>query len=154
MLKDWHPENPGAETIAIGSHKRVKWRCNECDAEWEQEPRYKAEESGCPMCVKKSRAALKEQITGKKQQQPGLMKDVRPDLVAQYDPENEVPLEEVTHGSKYKAAWICKDCGHKWLARVCNRVLKNNGCPTVECQRKTRAQRKAAKVAALKELRK
>lgn len=54
-----------------------------------------------------------------------------PILAAEWDyPHNAKTPQEITGGSNYRAAWICKN-GHQWRTVVGNRTnLKNlNGCP-------------------------
>lgn len=55
----------------------------------------------------------------------------RPDLVVQWDPNNELSPSEVSCGSHKKVSWIC-DKGHSWEAVIKNRALLNSGCPYCE----------------------
>ena len=72
------------------------------------------------------------------------MKDERPDLVKEFDSENDEPVDSLTCGSAYRAIWNCARCGHQWEARVQSRVKENSGCPTLECQRIKRKKTRAA----------
>jgi len=54
----------------------------------------------------------------------------RPDLLSQWDPNNELSPSSVTCGSHKKVSWICNN-GHIWKAVVKNRV-QGSGCPYCE----------------------
>jgi len=67
--------------------------------------------------------------------------DNHPDISADWDFKANAPLtpDRVSRASDFRAAWICRNCGHKWISRVGNRTSLKRGCP--ECARK-RVQRK------------
>ena len=52
----------------------------------------------------------------------------RPDLLAQWSPDNDLSPSDVSYGSNKKVMWIC-DKGHSWSATVKNRVLADSKCP-------------------------
>lgn len=57
-----------------------------------------------------------------------------PALMEEWDyNRNEIEPSQISVGSKYKAFWICKECGHRWSAVVYSRT-HNIGCP--ECGKK------------------
>ena len=52
-----------------------------------------------------------------------------PKLALEWHPtKNKKTAAEVTYGSGQKVWWKCRE-KHKWEAMVCNRSLRNNGCP-------------------------
>ncbi len=55
----------------------------------------------------------------------------RPDLLAQWSPDNEISPFDVSCGSHKKVLWTC-DKGHTWAATVKNRALRGSGCPYCE----------------------
>lgn len=61
--------------------------------------------------------------------------DVFPLLLEEwdYDKNKESPYSYFV-GSPDKVWWICKDCGHKWIAKISKRTLENTGCG--ECSKK------------------
>ena len=61
----------------------------------------------------------------------GSLAEERPDLLSQWDINNEISPDEVSCGSHKKVWWICSK-GHKWEAVVKNRALKGSGCPYCE----------------------
>lgn len=73
----------------------------------------------------------------------GTVAEERPDLIAQWDSEQNGPQtpQNTTGGSPYKAMWrcgkACKDCGspHEgWRAAVVDRCkLQSTGCPFCRC---------------------
>ena len=52
----------------------------------------------------------------------------RPDLLAQWSPDNEFSPSDVSCGSHKKVLWICAK-GHTWAATVKNRALIGSKCP-------------------------
>ena len=55
----------------------------------------------------------------------------RPDLLAQWSPDNELSPTDVTCGSHKKVLWVCEK-GHTWAATVKNRALIGSKCPYCE----------------------
>lgn len=55
----------------------------------------------------------------------------RPDLLAQWSPDNEFSPSDVSCGSHKKVLWICAK-GHTWAATVKNRALIGSKCPYCE----------------------
>ncbi|ULP49235.1 zinc-ribbon domain-containing protein [Mycolicibacter virginiensis] len=54
-----------------------------------------------------------------------------PEVASEWDRETNEPVTaaKITPGSKWKAAWICAKCGHRWQARVNSRTRGGHGCP-------------------------
>lgn len=46
-----------------------------------------------------------------------------------YDLNIDIDIKTILTGSNKRAWWICLKCGHKWQARIIDRVKNNNGCP-------------------------
>ncbi|MBE6422331.1 MAG: hypothetical protein E7024_02580 [Succinivibrio dextrinosolvens] len=46
-----------------------------------------------------------------------------------YDLNQGLDPSELTYGSNKKVWWKCSFCGHRWRARVYNRVVKSSSCP-------------------------
>lgn len=44
------------------------------------------------------------------------------------DPNTPSSMDGLLVGSNKAAHWICSDCGHKWITRISNRGVKNQGC--------------------------
>ena len=52
----------------------------------------------------------------------------RPEIGAQWAPNNSLSPYQVTCGSHKKVKWVCEK-GHTWEAVIKNRVLLGSGCP-------------------------
>lgn len=66
-------------------------------------------------------------------------KDKFPDLIQEY--RGEIPLDELSWKSGYKALWQCKECSHTWTTVVANRTGQGSGCPrcsSSKLEKKTR----------------
>jgi len=69
---------------------------------------------------------------GPRKPKPGMsLKELRPDLAAEWDEVSNLPLrpEDVSLGSRTQVGWRCRACEHRWPARVDKRV-NGNGCPS------------------------
>lgn len=113
---DLHPQS-----ITYGSHQKVSWKCSMCNYKWKTrvEKRTRAKNpTGCINC------------SGKVVNEKNSLIVIRPDIAAQWDysKNNESP-EEYHHFSNKSVHWLCQKCGHKWKARICNRVRRDdNSC--------------------------
>lgn len=55
---------------------------------------------------------------------------LRPDLAAEWHPDNSKRPSDVSLGSNYRAQWVCaSDSSHVWGTAVNNRVSAASGCP-------------------------
>ena len=129
---EWHKSNPPADGIALGSNARFLWCCPECEYEYEAVVSHRSKRgSGCPECARNKMGPGRL----------GLLKDERPDLAEEYDDKaNSKPLDSLTCGSEFKAAWKCKVCKNSFQQKVRERAKKNAGCPL--CASRERQERK------------
>ena len=120
-MAEWHPEkNSGLDpaTVTRGSDRRVWWLCGKCSGEWTAKVGTRTHLSaGCPFCS--GRRAIPGETD---------LASQRPDLAAEWSPENDRSTGEVSVGSKYRAIWVCSEHGHAWMAIVSNRT-RGGGCP-------------------------
>lgn len=42
---------------------------------------------------------------------------------------NKKNPSSITHGSRYKASWLCHKCDYRWEAKVKSRTIMKSGCP-------------------------
>ena len=105
--------------LTVRSGKKVWWRCENCGQSWQATIYNRSKGNGCPY------DAGKLPIPGKTD-----LETLRPDLVAEWDFENNIDLlpNNFTVSSGRKVWWKCKNCGQHWQASVANRV-KGSGCP-------------------------
>lgn len=71
-------------------------------------------------------------------------------LVNEWSPLNDKSPSEVTHGSTYRASWVCSKCSFSWEARVDHRVGRGSGCPkcsTIVASKKRRVPKSGNSVA-------
>jgi rubrerythrin len=55
-----------------------------------------------------------------------------PDLAAEYDTTNKVPVNDVLISSGAIASWKCRECGHRWDSAVFVRGVLRTKCPACE----------------------
>lgn len=144
LLQEWDYEKnsricmPNEVTVG-NSDLSINWKCATCGYEWRASAYSRVRlKSGCPECAKKKisaarkRNSLKIGVNDFASQCPTLLQEW------DYQKNEGICLpNEVTTGSNLSINWICSNCGHKWQACICNRVLRNSGCP--ECAKKKRA---------------
>lgn len=108
------------------SAEKVWWVCDK-GHEWEASIRDRAtDHSGCPYC---SNHRLLQGFND--------LLTVAPLIAAEWDTEKngELTPETVKAYSNIRANWICSN-GHRWQAKIRERVIRNSGCP--ECYRNRR----------------
>ena len=121
VVAEWSPNNTRspAETMA-GSDYRAEWVCKR-----DPEHRWWAvvgerclhDRTGCPYCNNKLADSVRN------------LQNHRPDLEAEWDPENQKPMTSFRPSSGVKVKWICVK-GHRWEATVASRSgPQRSGCP-------------------------
>ena len=134
---EWHPTLNGKwkpEDFCANSNIYATWICQVCKNSWQTIFKSRTNGHGCPECGKRKRNQKNSYCTREESFA------VNPDykyLLEEWDfKENKRSPFSVRPGSKYKASWKCKKCGHKWKAMVQHRT-NGQGCP--ECGIKKRA---------------
>ncbi len=108
-----------ATTLAVGTHKKVQWRCKPHGHIWSASVASRSSiGSGCPYCANKAVLAGYNDLA-----------TLRPDLAAELV--DQSLATQVTVASGRKVEWRCKPHGHIWPASVVHRSTRNQGCP--EC---------------------
>ena len=126
LVSEWHPTKNGEllpENVSYGSHKKVWWKCKECNYEWEAFVYARSMGRVCPNCagvsgLTKTRGKIS-------------LAEHNPELVSEWHPtkNGELLPENVSYGSGKKVWWKCKKCNHEWEAFVYSRYL-GKGCPS------------------------
>jgi len=119
-ISEWNDEKNGSlkpNMIAIGSKRKVWWKCKE-GHEWEAAPLVRKNGFGCPYC------SGRKPIPGEND-----FGTLYPQLASEWNDEKngELTPQMLRPGSGKKAWWKCKE-GHEWYATVTGRVHGHN-CP-------------------------
>lgn len=128
LVEEWHPTNNGnlsPKDVGIGYGKKVWWKCTNCDHEWENLIRVKANH-GCPYCV--TGRLHSDRRNSLLNLDPGLSSEIHPDSLKAVDPN-----EESGHSRK-RVKWLCKDCSHEWETTISSRFRNQTGCPCCDGQ--------------------
>lgn len=137
LLPTWHYQRNKSE-LGIGpadvlpqSNKNVWWTCpKDRRHEYAASPASRFRGRGCPFCA------------GKQVNESNSVAGTRPVLATEWDPANTKRPDEVSSGSDYKAAWICRnDESHRWTAAVSSRPANGAGCPLCGGKRPTDSNR-------------
>ena len=116
-------EKPLKDLTGKDVKNKYKWNCDVCKNTFEanlsamirsRTSKYK----GCSYC------AGKKYIPGKS------FGDLHPDLLTEYDPENEIDPYKISEHSGRIVRWICKnDASHRWESRIHSRSTGLGTCP-------------------------
>ena len=102
LLQEFDTEkNPNVtlSTLSHGSHQLLWWRCVRGHS-WQAAVYTRTSGSGCPYCAGRLPWPGENDLASQ-----------RPDLAAQWAPENSVAPEQVTVGSHRKVWWVCRRVG-------------------------------------------
>lgn len=128
LAAQWHPTaNDRTPTdVTAGSGYRATWLCPTCDHTWVTQVDKRANRGhGCPGCSGKAVSAKNN------------LGVLRPDLAAQWHPDNPIGPDAVTVFSNRRVRWLCSTtvvvndvervCGHEWTTSPAARTRA--GCP-------------------------
>ena len=127
----WHPTKNGdlnPSDFTYGSNEVVWWLCPKtcsegCKHEYEMAICSKiGQNQGCPWCVTRKFCSHMS------------LEYSHPEIAIQWHPTRNGDLKpsDFTRGSDYKAWWTCsktKTHPHDWKSTICDRTLKESGCP-------------------------
>jgi rubrerythrin len=122
IAQEWDcDQNHGLSPAAFsyGSQKTVWWKCPTCHLSYDMKIYNRTSgKQNCPYCSGKRIAEGYNDLA-----------TTHPKLVKEWDfLANEYPPQRYTHGSNYKAAWVCQDCGYHWRSAIYSRAQGKN-CP-------------------------
>ncbi len=107
--------NQRPENYLPGSDATIWWRCSKGHC-WQSHISHRVRNNNCPYCGNKLLLRGYNDFA-----------TVYPDMLLEWDEDNEIAPTEVLSGSNRKVKWICEK-GHKWEAQISNRI-RGNGCP-------------------------
>lgn len=114
LAGEWHERNAvRPEDVGTGSCRKVWWRCSK-GHEWQAVVKTRLVH-GCSQC------------SGRKASPENNLAVLRPDLAAEWGPDNALAASDVTLGSGRKVWWRCSS-EHDWEATVAGRVSRQSGC--------------------------
>lgn len=120
------------QAVTSNSHKKVWWKCKNCDFEWQATINDRYRHRGCPACA----VSIRTKKRLKTMLKPGQndFASQRPNLVPEWSVMNgDAKPENFTVNSNFIAWWKCSVCGNEWQASISNRANNNSGCP--KCMR-------------------
>lgn len=118
---DYDSNDHGPEYYTNGSGEVVSWKCHKCGHKWKTPvcDRTRDYKNGCSLCSGKVIVAGINDLP-----------TVMPDLMEEWDHENNTEVDPTTvgSGSHESVSWKCKKCGYIWPAQIYNRA-NGKGCP-------------------------
>jgi len=134
LAAERHEDDPSPAAVAPGSVETYKRRCavEGCGHVWAAVAKSRAgiEDSSCPKCARKKKAVFRGR------HHPSVAEGCQSIAIEWNTTRNDMRPTEVSCGSTRKVWWLCRGCGGSWQARVDNRALRNQGCPSCRAQRK------------------
>ena len=127
VAAEWDYERNGGlspHEFAAGSHKNMWWKCPRGHA-WQTTVKQRSRGDGCPYCS--GRRAISGQTD---------LATLRPDLAAEWDPDNELSPDQVAPFSNRRVDWRCNE-DHTWRTTVAHRS-KGRSCPICRGRRPPR----------------
>lgn len=116
---DYSKNTVDPDTIPPHTNKKYWWKCSNGHS-YEAKPNNKINDNGgnCPYCSHQ-KLCVENSLWNK-----------FPEISQEWDFEANYPLtpKDVAAYSNKKVGWICKICGHKWVATIDNRT-NGKGCP-------------------------
>ena len=114
------------DKLTLGSNKKVWWKCDKCNYEWQANSNNRSKGQGCPVC------ANKILVKGKND-----LKTLYPEIAKKWHPTlNEKKADEVFSHSSLMAWWICeKDERHVFQAKVSHLTEDRIICPVCSNQK-------------------
>lgn len=144
ICKEWDYElncDEKPENYTPVSGKKVWWKCQKCNHEWQATIGNRTRGNGCPKCADILRRNNFNDSIVKKN---GSFADNYPELLEEWDyNKNVVSPENISSHNKIKVWWICKKCNSEWNASVSNRS-NGRGCPV--CAKRIRAEKRGRAV--------
>ena len=120
LAEEWSPNNEkNANEVLPNSYDRVLWMCPTCKGEYSALVRDReVGDDSCPYC--KNKKLL-----------PGYnsLVDIKPELAAEWSPNNQKRANEVLPDSTQQALWICPTCKGEYSASVRDREVGDDSCP-------------------------
>lgn len=118
IAKEWSSNNPGMPfSISPYSKKSILWECQECGNPWYGSVVNRVNGLKCPYC---SGEKLKKGLND--------LQTLHPELAKEWDRiRNGNSPTMVRANSDRNSFWV-DEYGHKWVARVSERVLGRGGC--------------------------
>jgi hypothetical protein len=120
--------NRDPSCFTLGSGQRCRWRCSQCEHEWEATVSNRAVHgSGCPRCAV---TRIREAALADRARTPPLSV-LRHELTAEFVRNVSVPHRDATstpEGSHDRILWRCRN-GHEWQATVGQRTRHRTSCP-------------------------
>ena len=102
------------ETLTVGSDLKLEWVCPQGHTWTQKVAQRVTSPTDCPVCDKESK----------------LLKNVYPELRAEYSSKNGRSFDELNIQSHYRAIWECAN-GHLWKGVVRDRLQNTAGTPSM-----------------------
>lgn len=122
VASQWNYEKNGnlkPEDINAGSYKKVWWRCNECNNEWQATITSRKTNKACPFCTNRRFNEGTNDIFARV-----------PLLKEEWDFDKNVNMDpnKTICSSPKKVWWKCSKCNHNWKTTIRSRY-RGSGCP-------------------------
>ena len=117
LAAEWHPTRNAIDPSAVLSGSNyAAWWLGVCGHEWQREVYVRRRGQRCPFCFGMATAPSESLAV------------LRPDLMQEWHPGNEVDPSALGLGSNQVVSWQCA-AGHHWRTSIANRAQNGTRCP-------------------------
>jgi len=120
LAVEWSEKNAprGADDVFPKSRENVWWKCRVCGHEWKAVIDKRVKGAGCPVCDEKF---VKSGVNDLGTTDPEIL------MEWDYDRNTTIDPEKINRNS-LRVVWWRGKCGHRWRAKVADRVLDHEPC--------------------------
>ncbi len=134
----------GPIDLRLSSQQNCRWRCSDCNAEWEATVTNRARGRGCPACANSRRAEAQRRPTRLKATAATAASFPITELIKNLT-NPTLGLSDLKPASTDRCLWQCSSCANEWEATVGNRVTQLSGCPVCAIAKAAKRRRTAPK---------
>lgn len=131
LASEWTVPHLDPHDVGVSSAFDATWECGACGHSWTAKVYSRSRGSGCPECARLATSARRSQASPDRS-----LAILRPVVAEEWDADRNQGQSPRTIAamSRYVAAWVCRDCSHRWTAPVNNRS-RGHGCPACFARR-------------------
>lgn len=116
------------DSVSSGSHKRVKWRCNN-GHEWTVDIHNRTRsKTRCAYCFGNHKIPKERNLQEWCLNNGEFGQQLMDEWVGEDESNQPISMDSVARAAKKKVKWRCKN-GHEWYATIVHRTVNNRCCP-------------------------
>ena len=121
LCKEWDYQKNTIkpDEVTCGSNRKVWWKCQKCEYEWQASIDHRVNGRGCPYCAGKALWRGHNDL-----------ETLSPQIASEWNCEkNSRKPSDYQNGSSKSVWWKCSNCGYEWEMQISSRTYGGQGCP-------------------------